>query len=253
MAELVESVLKAYRVLRAFGPGTGPLTVREIAARTGIPRSTCHALCVTLEHVSMLEALPGGGYQLGSAQAWLGAQAFERMRLVEAAQTQLELLHRAGYGSVSISQYIPRGWMVVLHRLEDGPTHRIGGLGTRRPAYACVEGQVVLALMNELEREDVLHPVDESRLGAEGLPEGSRVGMAALLERAREQGYLVSDQAGPQTRTIAAPILDCSGLGVGALSVCIGRQTLTRQRLVDITERLCEAAASISPRAIGYV
>lgn len=253
MADLVESVLKAYRVLRVFGPNAGPLTVREISARSGIPRSTCHALCVTLEHVSMLEALPGGGYQLGSAQAWLGAQAFERMRLVEVTQAQLEQLHRAGYGSVSVSQYIPRGWMVFLHRIDESPAHRFGGLGTRRPAYSCVEGQVVLASMGAAEREDILRPIDESRLGADGVPEESRAALGVLLERASEQGFLVSDQSGPQVRTIACPILGCSGSGVGALSVTVSRQSLTRQRLADITERLREAAASVSPRVTGYV
>lgn len=251
MAELVQSVLRAYQVLRIFGPRTGPLTVREIAARSGIPRSTCHSLCVTLEHVSMLEALPGGGYQLGSAQAWLGAPAFERMGLVEATRAQLDQLHRAGMASVSVSQYVPRGWIVFLHRTGDAATPRIGGLGTRRPAYTCVEGQVVLASMTPDESEDILCPADATRLAADGAPERDRAALAVLLTRAREQGYLVSDQAGPQTRTIACPILGWSGAGVGALSVAVSAQSLTRTRLADIAERLREAAAAVSPRATG--
>lgn len=251
MAELVESVLKAYRVLRVFGPNTGPLTVREIAARSGIPRSTCHSLCATLEHVSMLESLPGGGYQLGSAQAWLGAQAFERMGLVKATHTQLEQLHRAGYPSVSVSQYIPRGWVVFLHRIEGAPNHRVGGLGTRRPAYTCVEGQVVLASMTDSEREDILHPGDASRLGADGVPDQDRAGLDAIFRWAREEGYLVSNHPGVQTRTIACPILGWSGTGVGALSVSVSAQSLTHKKLAVIAERLCEAAAAVSPRASG--
>lgn len=251
MAELVQSVLRAYQVLRVFGPNTGPLTVREIAVRSGIPRSTCHSLCATLAHVSMLEALPGGGYQLGSAQAWLGAQAFERMGLVEATRAQVDQLQRAGYACVSVSQYVPRGWIVVLYRTGDATAHRVGGLGTRSPAYTCVEGQVVLASMSAAECDDILCPADATRLAADEAPEHARAGLAVLLARAREQGYLVSDQAGPQTRTIACPIRGWSGTGVGALSVTVNAQSLTRKKLADAAERLCEAAAAVSPRGTG--
>lgn len=253
MTDLVESVLKAYRVLRVFGPDAKTLTVREISARSGIPRSTCHALCTTLAHVGMLEPMPGGGYQLGSAQAWLGAQVFERVGLVDAARAQLDQLYRAGSLSVSVSQYVERGWIVFLDRVGHVPVGRVGRLGTRVPAYACVEGQVVLSSMSESRCAEILAPADESQLGVDGVPESARAALESRLARARQQGSLVADHARMELCTVACPILDPTGNGVGALSLLVRRPSLTPRKLTEITERLQEAATAVSARAFSAV
>lgn len=61
----VRAVSKAAWVLRALADTAHPLSVRELACRTGIPRSTVHALCTTLCQEGLLEAQPGAGYRLG--------------------------------------------------------------------------------------------------------------------------------------------------------------------------------------------
>ncbi|MEV4889821.1 helix-turn-helix domain-containing protein [Nonomuraea sp. NPDC050547] len=62
----VQSVSKAACVLRTLAGTQRPLSVRELAGRTGIPRSTVHALCTTMCREGLVEAEPGEGYRLGT-------------------------------------------------------------------------------------------------------------------------------------------------------------------------------------------
>ena len=74
----VGSVAKAARVLQAFTPLVASLSVRQVAERTGIPRSTAHAICLTLCDAGLLEEGTGRGYRLGPALVGLGGQVIER-------------------------------------------------------------------------------------------------------------------------------------------------------------------------------
>ncbi|HEV2894806.1 MAG TPA: helix-turn-helix domain-containing protein, partial [Actinomycetota bacterium] len=78
----VGSVAKAARVLQAFTPLVASLSVRQMAERTGIPRSTAHAICLTLCDAGLLEEGTGRGYRLGPALVGLGGQVIERTGLV---------------------------------------------------------------------------------------------------------------------------------------------------------------------------
>ena len=86
MAVGVQSVVKATQILGAFDRTCRRLTIREIAERTGIPRSTTHDICRTLVESRLLEAMPDGGFQLGIGLAMLGGQVLERIGLVDVVQ-----------------------------------------------------------------------------------------------------------------------------------------------------------------------
>ncbi len=60
-AARVGSVAKAMQVLHAFTPVVPVLSLRQLSARTQIPRSTVHALCATLVDAGMLEEVPARG------------------------------------------------------------------------------------------------------------------------------------------------------------------------------------------------
>jgi DNA-binding IclR family transcriptional regulator len=249
MAELVESVVKAARVLRAFEPHTGAMTVREISTRTGIPRSTCHALCATLVHVRILEALPEGGYRLGPAAAWLGAQVFERTGLVEAATPTMQSLVRIGGAHVELTQYVSKGWMVFLHHLEDPRMRAANRVGYRVPAYQSAEGRAVLACMEMLDVHDILQTKGPSDLGAPGVEDTDDLdAVLRSVALGRKRGYAVLDRARSSLRTVAAPLLDAEGAPVGALSVSLSRHALTEPRVEALAVSVRAACHEVSQR-----
>ncbi len=248
MAELVESVVKAARVLRSFEPHSGAMTVREIAARTGIPRSTCHALCATLVEVRMLESLPEGGYRLGPATAWLGAQVFERTGLVEAAVPTMQNLARIAGAQVDLSQYVSKGWMVFLHHVTDSRLRSSSRMGSRVPAHECGEGRAVLSQLESLEIRDIVIRASGD-LGAPGVDDAAEYDrLLRSLSQGREQGFVVMDRARTTLRTVAAPLRDPDGVTVGALSVSMPRQSVSERRVTVLGEALRAANHEISQR-----
>lgn len=60
-----ELVAKAAAVLQTFTPRTTTLSVRQLADRTGIPRSTVHRLCTSLCDAGLLERCPGAAISWG--------------------------------------------------------------------------------------------------------------------------------------------------------------------------------------------
>ena len=106
------SVLKACKVLRAFTPTVGVLSVRQVAARAQIPRSTAHELCRTLVAEGMLET-SGHGYQLGPSILELAGQIIERTGLVRAAEGILDRLVRAPEQEAHLGQLL-QGWIVYV-------------------------------------------------------------------------------------------------------------------------------------------
>lgn len=238
MAERVEAVLKAAKVLRSFDPQHRIMTVREVSARTGIPRSTCHALCSTLVEARMLEAMPEGGYRLGPAVAWLGAQVLERIGLAEAATRTMEDLARQFGGGVQLGQYVAKGWIVYLHHVEHDRGLIRHRFGSRVPAYRTACGRAAMSRFEPLEVADImtLHPGVDLDL------------LLRDLTLARERGFAISDTSSPQVRSVAACILDPDGSVVGAVSIAQRKSVMNERRTLTLGNAIRSAAQEISQR-----
>ena len=66
--QFVTALARGLEVLRAFGPGSGPLGNQEIAEFAGLPKPTVSRLTHTLTKLGYLNYLPRlGKYELGTA------------------------------------------------------------------------------------------------------------------------------------------------------------------------------------------
>jgi DNA-binding IclR family transcriptional regulator len=181
-ATRVASVSKAARVLRTFEPDRRLLSTREIAERTGILRSTCHAICSTLVAEALLELVPGGGFRLGAALAEMGGQVIERTGLVEAAGPSMDKLFRATGGEVHLGQLVS-GYIVHLTRVEhERHLAMRNRMGLRVPADVTGCGKAALsALPREQARELVRARAGGGSVDLDGLE--------VELADARTRGY----------------------------------------------------------------
>ena len=71
--EGVASADRALTVLSAFRKGDRALSLAELAARTGLVKSTIMRLCISLEKFDLIERLEDGRYRLGVEAARLGS------------------------------------------------------------------------------------------------------------------------------------------------------------------------------------
>ena len=237
----IESVTKASTILKAFQPGWRPLTVRDLAGRTGISRSTCHTLCATMEAEELLEKVPGGGYRLGPALAVLGGQVIERAGLVEAALPAMQQLAHDERGEVHLGQLVS-SWVVYLHRIESDPRLAMRNrMGLRAPAHLTGCGRAALAALGPERAHELLlmHAGDEDRDVGEVLEQ---------LERAREAGYAVSGRFQAGVTSVAAALLGPGGVVLGGISVAQPAELMDLRRTARVGAAVVRAAGATSER-----
>jgi DNA-binding IclR family transcriptional regulator len=243
----VGAVAKAARVLQAFTPLHTSLSLRQLAERTGIPRSTAHALCVTLCDAGLLERVAGDGYRLGPALVGLGGQVIERTGLVDAAEGVLGRLAPGDGLETHLGQLVG-GWVVYLDRAS-GPVRAKmhNRVGLRAPAHLTGCGKAALALLPPAEVATRVRAV----CAAESRRPPDLRALAAELAAARRAGFVVSDTFQPGRTSVAAPIPDPAGQPAGGISVAGPTPLLAGARLDRIRDQVVAAASLVGQRLSG--
>ena len=211
---MVAAVGKAAALLRAYGPAVDVLSTRQLAARTGIPRSTVHTLAGTLAAEGLLEVVTGRGYRLGPLLVGLAGQIIERTGLVAAVEGALGSLLRTAGQEVHVGQLVG-GWVVYLHR-ETGPLRppMDNRVGLRAPAWRGGCGKAALACLPAAEVDARVRRLCRE----EGSPLPDLPALHAELAAGRERGYLVSSSFQVGRTSVAAAVVGAGG-PVGGLSV----------------------------------
>jgi DNA-binding IclR family transcriptional regulator len=113
----VAAVNRALAVLDAFSDGAGALTLRDIAARTRLHKSTILRLIESLKSFGHMIQLENGSYRLGPTLFHLGYQYHDSFRLEDHVMPALRELARATEESASF--YIREGdKRICLFRVE---------------------------------------------------------------------------------------------------------------------------------------
>jgi len=223
----VVAVVKAADVLHTFTALTPVLSLRQLSARTGIPRSTVHGLCQALEE--------------------LGGQVIDRIGLVEAAEGVLERVPRRDGTEAHLGQLVD-GWVVYLDRatgiIRAPMDNRVG---LRVPAALTGCGRAALSVLETQEAR--------ARVERAGHAEPSRAldadELAALerdLMQARRRGYAVSSSFQPGRLSVAAPVTDRAGAPIGAVSIAGPVELFTRGYLKATAVDVVTAARRIAER-----
>jgi len=244
----VASVAKATVVLKAFSPTIAVLSVRQLSVRTGIPRSTVHALCQTLVQTGLLEASPAG-YQLGPLLLELGGQVIERTGLVRAAEGILDRLIRSSEEEVHLGQ-LSQGWIVYLDREASPRPARSpmqNRVGQRAPAHLTGCGKAALSWLppDEVEQRVRRYCAEERR------PVPDLTMLRTELAAGNRNGYVVSRSFQQNRTSVAAPILDYGQRPVGGVSVAGPSSVFTASVLAAARASVVEAAAIISSRLLS--
>ena len=245
---MVAAVGKAAALLRAFGPSAPVLSVRQLAERTGVPRSTVHALATTLAEEGLLDVVAGRGYRLGPLLVGLAGQIIERTGLVAAVEDAAPVRRTPGQ-EMHVGQLVG-GWVVYLHR-EAGPVRAPmdNRVGLRAPAWRGGCGKAALSRLTVAE-------VDErvARLcREEDVPAPDGPALHAELASARRDGWLVSSSFQPGRTSVAAPVVRADGEPVGGLSVAgpsaLFPPTVVRRLGPQVADAARHAGKSLGARA----
>jgi DNA-binding IclR family transcriptional regulator len=230
---------KAVLVLDAFRPAGGAYRLTELAARTGLTKTTVFRLAGDLVRLGLLERT-GEVYRLGGKLFELGSLVPRRQDLREAALPFLQDLFETTRETVHLG--IREGSDVVyverIHGHDALPLpSRIGG---RLPLTCTGVGKALLAFSEPKLAEELL---------AQPLPKLTRysisdpVRLRTAIEQTQVSGLAYEEQeAALGVSCIAAPVFD-GAVAVAALSVAVPRE---RFRPAQLAPAVRTAALGLS-------
>ena len=209
---------RVFRLLSAFKPGHPELTLAELAATSGLPRSTAHRLAQQLTAHSALERSPRG-WRLGLRMFELGQLVDREQRLRDLALAHMQDLYELTHETIQLAVLDGNEVMYVEilsgHRKVPTPSRR----GGRMPVHCTALGKALIAFAPDgvaaldpaarLERRTDHTIVEPKQLKAE-IDDVRRLGIAYD----RQESLL-------GLRCVAAPVLSAGGAGRAAISVSL--------------------------------
>jgi IclR family pca regulon transcriptional regulator len=215
-SEFVQSVSRAFAVMRAFDRDHPTLTISDVARRTGLTRAAARRFLLTLQDLGYIQSTDGE-FRLSLRVLDLGYTVLSTFALPEIAQPVMEEVTATLHESCSVS-VLDGSDIVYVARV---PTKRIMtvnlAVGSRLPAYATSMGRVLLAYLAPEALDEYLRTTPLVPLTSRTVCD-QRV-LRQILTQVRERGWAVADQEVEEgVRSVAAPIRDRSGRVTAAIN-----------------------------------
>jgi IclR family acetate operon transcriptional repressor len=239
-----QAIDRAARLLTEVVDASRPVTFTELAAVSGLAKSTTSRLLLALERHGLLRREPAGGFLPGELfvrYAWQGEREGD---LVEMARPFLERLGDLTGETINLG-------VSRFDRVEQ---------------IAQIDSRYMLGGANWIGRPVALHATALGKVlvafGGAELPAGrlerctsrtltKRSALAVELASVRAQGYAITDEElEPGLVAVAAPVFRPGGEVVGALSVS-GPASRLNPVLGQVAAHCVEQAAALSAR-LGY-
>jgi DNA-binding IclR family transcriptional regulator len=250
--ESIQSIERAAAILTsiAAGKGNGRRLV-DIAAETGLGKSTAHRILGTLIAAGLVEQdAEGGRFFLGLHLFALGMAASNRYGLVELAGDAMRRLADRTADTVYLSIRSGNDAVCVDRVTGSYPIKTLTlHPGDRRPLGVGAGSLAMLAWLPDAEVRRVIEANAPLLAGYGNFDPATLLELAAT---SRRTGYAFNDRMViPGMCAVGVPILGRDGRPVAALSVAAIEGRMQSSRRADIVDWLTEEAAELGGRLAG--
>ena len=237
-----QAVDRAARLLTEIVDSHEAVTFSELAAATGLAKSTTSRLLFALERHGLVRREASNGYRPGAVFIRYAWKAGREADLVEMAQPFLERLGECTGETINLGT-ASRGLVEQIAQVDS--RYVLGGtnwIGRALPLHATAQGKVLLAHGAAALGAGRLERLTEHTIT-------SRAALAAQLDEVRRRGYAVtSEELEPGLVAIASPVYREGGVVVAALSVSGPVTRLDPPRLGEVA-----AACVAEGRALSHL
>lgn len=215
----INSVDKAFYILDLMSLNKDPMSLKELSAISGFPKSTVHALLSTMRENDIIEQDSRGYYALGRRLFEYGLSAYSNWENVQhvnpileniAFQTNLNcILALAQNGSlINVGFWATAGVFTEIFPF----------VGTRYPLHATAQGKIFLASYEDKKVKKYIEKSGLKRYSEDTITDPEV--LVAQLAEIRKNGYsLCSGELHSQNRAVSVPVFDSQGKVVYALGV----------------------------------
>ena len=246
----LKSMHKLMAILDCFSPFDRSLTLNEIAARCGMPKTTVHRLVSSLREVKLLEQdRERDRYRMGIRLFELGSIVMGNLDIYREARPLVErLIGATGEGS-HLCVFDGTNMVSIEHHEPNSASVNWTTTLSISPAYCTGVGKAALAFQEE--------PVIDKIIAAGLLPFTATTitdphRLREDLKQTRDRGYSIDEgEHQAAIRCIAAPIRNVAGNVFAAISVSGPKDRVTLERIPSVAPLVIATAKQIS-RQMGY-
>lgn len=217
--EIVNSVLKAFEVLKVFSRHKPRMTLSEVAEYAGMSRASARRFLLTFTQAGYM-ATDGKRFYLTPRLLELSHSIVSSTNIWETARPVIrELSEKLGescYGAVLDGAEV----LYVVHMSGTQRFVSVGiRVGSRLPAYCTSIGRVLLSGLTDEALEQVLADVRPVAHTPKTVTAKARI--RDLVREARQLGWsIVDEELEVGLMSVSAPIRSRSGEIIAALNVC---------------------------------
>lgn len=243
--EQIPTVLRLVLVIEEFTRIGRPATPTEINEALGLPKTTIHRLCETLEeHGFLIRDVDGRRYTPGDRLQDLAKGVLSSQRVRTARLSILRALSSEVGETCNLT--LPHGdAMYYLERVEsEWPLRITLPVGTRVPLYCTASGKLYLSTLTKTYRDRYLANVPLARRAPNTITDPER--LTDELSAIRKQGYSVDNEEFIEAMVaVAVPLTDRHGRMYATLAVHGPLPRFTLERGLGFLPRLRTAAEEL--------
>lgn len=248
----INSIEKAFILLDCFAGTNEPLSLKELAERTGWPKSTVHNLLSTMRRQDVIvQNETDGKYSMGIHIFELGNAVAQALDIINIAKPFMKKIADISNKSVHLTALrYPN--VVLIGRVEPAknPLKMIVSLGSAMSLYCNANGKLFLSQMPDHAVEQYIQETEFTPHTPFTITEPEV--LKQQIREARKQGYaLENNERNMGMHGIAAPILNSQGKIIYSLSVVGIFNEIDRNETSSMIKLVQLAAREISSR-LGY-
>ena len=247
---IILSVAKAMELLQLLSRSKKPLSLKELSAQCGYPKSTVFGLLTTMRTYDVVAQTPDGKYSLGLRLFEYGRQVERSWDISLVARPYMEHLCQQTGASVVLS-VCEGGSVVTLDQAETrGGLHIVSDVGSRLPLYCTSQGKVFLANMSRAGAEALLRAQPMTQFTPHTVTNPSA--LMREIETCRANGYAIENgEYKIGLRSVSAPVYTVEGKAAYAVGVIGMFRSPHSEEFHAAVEQVCVTASMIST-ALGY-
>ncbi len=251
MEEKVRVLDRAFDILEALSQNNSPMRLSDIAARSGLSKSTAHRLLTAMLERSFVSKTETGAYTIGYKIIEMASTHINNLELLTEAKPYLSRIMRELDLTAHLG-ILDGADVVYLEKMDGHPNSQMyTRIGHRSPGFCSSIGKCLMAGMSRDELEDVLDLCDFKKYTPKTITDRREI--IRHLREVRRQGWAVDDEEFEGGhRCVGAPVYDYRGLPIAAISASGSVNILTDEKMDDTIRTVRECASRLS-RQIGYI
>jgi DNA-binding IclR family transcriptional regulator len=248
---LINSILRASRILRCFLEEKTHLKISELARKLGLDRSTTYRILLSLERCGLVaKDERTGEYSLGMAAFEIGNTYLRQMDFIQASKPIMMELAAKVQETVHLA--VLSGTEIVYVDKVDSPRALgiMSKIGQRGHLHSTALGKVLLAFQPEEESSRIMKQIKLKPFTPNTI--SSKAKLTEELRKIRRRGYAFDfKESEPDVECIATPIRNHLGETVAALSISGPQRKINTPQEKQYIDQVIEATSFISSK-LGY-